>query len=73
MEATIISTQILPAPIRERIRAPKVSITERDGGVMLLPIEEPKTRPTKLFGMFAGSGLSSDEFSRQKQVDKELE
>jgi hypothetical protein len=72
MQATIINTQTLPMPIREKIRSSKVSITERDGGVMLLPIEEPKDRPTKLFGMFTNIGLSSDEFSQQKQAEKLL-
>jgi hypothetical protein len=70
MEATIISTRILPMPIRDIIHTPKASVTERDGGVMLLPIVEPNTRPTKLFGMFAGSGLSSEDFSQQKNSKK---
>jgi hypothetical protein len=70
MDATVISTQILPLPIRERIHAPRVSITEQDGGVVLLLVTEQKKRPTKLFGMLAGSGMSSDEFSLQKQFEK---
>jgi hypothetical protein len=73
MEATIISTQVLPLPIRERIRATRVSIADCDGGVLLLPVEASKGRPTNLFGMLAGSGLSSEEFAYRKQSEKEME
>jgi hypothetical protein len=50
-----------------------VSIIDQDGAVILLPVEERGGSPTKLFGMFVGSGLSSEEFSRQKRVEKGIE
>ena len=35
---------------------------------------EPETgRPSRLFGMLAGKGISTEAYERQKQLDKELE
>ena len=42
MEATILNTQSLPSPIRERIRATKVSVSKHGDGVVLLPVAEQK-------------------------------
>jgi hypothetical protein len=38
MEALILNTHTLPSQIRKRIHTPKVSVTERNGGGVLLPM-----------------------------------
>ncbi|MDR1796360.1 MAG: hypothetical protein LBR44_02790 [Clostridiales Family XIII bacterium] len=73
MEALILKTTSFPAPIRERIHTSKVRVSEREDGVMLLPVEDASARPTKLFGMFADTEMSTEAYAAQKQIDKELE
>ena len=40
MEALVLNVDSLPLSIREKLRSPKVSVQERDGGIMLIPIQE---------------------------------
>ena len=45
MEATILNTQSLPLPIREKIHTPRVSVYGHGDGIILLPVVEQKTVP----------------------------
>jgi hypothetical protein len=69
MEAVILNTQTLPSPIRERIHTPKVSVTEQNGGLMLLPVSEG----SGLRGIASKSKLSTEKMRSYKQEDKALE
>ena len=40
MEALVLNVDSLPSIIRDKLRSPKVSVQERDGGIMLIPIKE---------------------------------
>jgi hypothetical protein len=69
MEAMIFNTQAFPLPIRERIKAPKVSVTERDGGFVLLPVQEG----SGLRGIASQSKLTTGKMRIYKQEDKGLD
>jgi hypothetical protein len=69
MEAVTLDTRILPSPIRERIHTPKVSVTERDGTIILLPVSEG----SGLRGIAAQSKLTTKKMREYKQADKTLE
>jgi hypothetical protein len=69
MEAVILNTQSLPSPIRERIRAPKVSVTEQNGCVVLFPVSEG----SGLRGIAAQSKLTSEKMREMKNEDKRFE
>ena len=67
MESIIMNTDTLPLLIRERLRAPKVTIQERDGGVMLLPLQEG----SGLRGIAANSNLTTEKLREYKSEDKD--
>jgi hypothetical protein len=69
MEAITLDTQTLPALIRERINAPKVSVTECNGSIILLPLPEG----SGLRGIAAQSKLTTEKMYRHKQEDKEFD
>jgi hypothetical protein len=69
MEAIVLNTDTLPRPIRERLRSKKVSMQERDGGIMLLPLREG----SGLRGIALQSNLTTEKLRAFKQEDKELD
>ena len=69
MDTIVLNTDILPLPIREKIKTPKASMQERDGGVILLPLREG----SGLRGRASKSKLSTEKLRAYKQADKELE
>ena len=69
MNAVVLNTDTLPLPIRERFSAPKVSMQERDGGVILLPLRESSS----LRGIASQSNLTTEKLRAYKLEDKELD
>ena len=73
MENIVLNTKTLPVLLWNKIQTSQVRVLERKGVIMLEPIKEKRKRFSKLFGMLENSSLSTKEFCKQKQVDKELE
>ena len=75
MDELILNVNTLPEPLHRRIRSKKVRVREVNGVIMLLPIDEINKQANaveRMRGMFAGM-LSTEEYTAQKQLDKELE
>jgi hypothetical protein len=72
MESIVIDRQILPEPIFSYIHSEKIRIFEENGSIILSPL---KSRPdiNELFGMFSDGKLSSEEFIKQKAIEKGIE
>jgi len=73
MENIILNTKTLPVLLWDKIQARKVRVLEQKGIIKLVPVKEKRKRFSKLFGMLENSSLSTKEFCKQKQIDKELE
>jgi len=73
MESIILNTKTLPVLLWDKIQASKVRVLEQKGIIKLVPVKEKRKRFSKLFGMLENSNLSTKEFCKQKQIDKELE
>jgi hypothetical protein len=73
MENIILNTKALPMLLWNKIPSSKVRVLEQNGAIKLVPIKEKRRRFSKLFGMLENSNLSTKEFCKQKQIDKELE
>jgi len=73
MENIILNTKTLPVLLWDKIQASKVRVLEQKGIIKLVPVKEKRKRFSKLFGMLENSSLSTKEFCKQKQIDKELE
>jgi len=69
MEAIILNTETLPPLIREKLRSPKASMQERDGGVILFPLREE----SGLRGFASRSRLTTEKLRAYKNEDKELD
>jgi hypothetical protein len=69
MKAIVLNTNTLPPPIREKLRSEKVSMQERDGGIILLPLREG----SGLRGIAAQSKLTTEKLRAYKSEDKELD
>lgn len=69
MEALVLNVESLPLPIREKLNTRKVSVQERDGAVILLPVQEG----SGLLGIAANDNLTVDIFNTYKKEDKELD
>ncbi|MDR1316513.1 MAG: hypothetical protein LBK13_06525 [Spirochaetales bacterium] len=72
MKSMIIDRTILPEPIFSCIHSEKIKIFEENGNIILAPVEK-KPDVNDLFGMFNDGKLSSEDFIKQKTVEKELE
>jgi hypothetical protein len=72
MESMIIDREILPEPIFSYIHSEKIRVFEENGNIILAPFKQ-KPNVNDLFGMFSDGKLSSDDFIKQKAVEKELE
>jgi hypothetical protein len=73
MKFAVIETVTLPLPLRKMFHTQKVSVMERDGSVLLLPISEEKNEGSGLLGSAVGSVFSTEIFLSYKAEDKELE
>jgi virulence-associated protein VagC len=72
MESVIIDREILPEPIFSFIHSEKIKIFEENGNIILAPVER-KPDVNDLFGMFNDGKLSSEDFIKQKALEKEME
>jgi hypothetical protein len=72
MQSMIIDRQILPEPIFSYIQSEKIRIFEENGNIVLSPLKA-KPNVNELFGMFSDGKLSSEDFIRDKTIEKELE
>jgi hypothetical protein len=73
MSDMILDVQTLPEMIFSRISAEKVNFHEENGTIVLTPIIEKKMNFDVLFGMFSDGKISTEEYLREKQMEKELE
>jgi len=73
MSDVVLDVQILPEMIFSRISAEKVKVHEENGTITLTPIVEKKQNFDVLFGMFSDGRISTEEYMKEKQVEKELE
>ena len=78
MSETIVSTQAMPDVLSRLVKSKKVIIREDNGVVTVIPVNENREW-RELRGILAGNtnlppgALASEEFSRQKRFEKELE
>jgi len=69
----VLDVQTLPEIIFSRTSAEKVNFHEENGLIILTPIVEKKQDFEDLFGMFSDGRISTEEYMREKQLEKELE
>jgi hypothetical protein len=72
MESMIIDRKILPEPLFSFVHSEKIKMFEENGNIILAPVKR-KPDVNDLFGMFNDGKLSSDDFIKQKAVEKEME
>jgi len=72
MQSMIIDRQILPEPIISYIHSEKIKVFEENGNIVLSPL---KINPNvnELFGMFNDGKLSTEDFIKDKAIEKEME
>ncbi|MDR2593133.1 MAG: hypothetical protein LBC59_10100 [Chitinispirillales bacterium] len=68
----VIDRQILPEPIISHIHSERIRMSEEDGNIVLSPLEDNPDLD-ELFGILSDGKLSSEEFIREKAIEKELE
>jgi len=73
MSDMVLDIQTLPEMIFSRISAKKVNFHEENGLIILTPVIEKKQNFDVLFGMFSDGKLSSEDYMKEKQFEKELE
>ena len=72
MQSIVIDRQILPEPIFSYLQSEKIRIFEENGNIVLSPLKI-KPNVNELFGMFSDGKLSSEDFIKDKAIEKELE
>jgi len=72
METLVIDRKILPEPIFSYVQSEKIRIFEENGNIVLSPVKN-KPNVDELFGMFNDGKLSSNDFIKQKAIEKEME
>jgi len=72
MESLVIDRNMLPEPILSYIQSEKIRISEENGNVILSPIKS-KPNIDELFGIFNDGKMSSNDFIKQKAIEKEME
>lgn len=72
MQSMVIDRQILPEPIFSYIRSEKIRMFEENGNIVLSPLKV-KPNVNELFGMFGDGKLSSEDFIKEKALEKEME
>jgi virulence-associated protein VagC len=73
MTDMILDVQTLPETVFSRISTEKVMFHEENGSIILTPVFEKKQNFDVLFGMFSDGKISSEEYMKEKQFEKELE
>ena len=73
MSDMILDVQTLPEKVFSRIPTEKVKIHEENGSIILTPVFEKKQNFDILFGMFSDGKISTEEYIREKIIEKELE
>jgi len=73
MSDMVLDVQILPEMIFSKISSKKVRIHEENGSIVLTPIVEKKQNFDVLFGMFSDGKISTEDYMKEKQIEKELE
>jgi len=73
MTDMILDVQTLPETVLSRISAKKVMFHEENGSIVLTPVIEKKQDFDVLFGMFSDGKISTEEYMKEKQFEKELE
>ena len=73
MSDMVLDVQTLPEMIFSRIHAEKVRIQEENGSIILTPVIGKRQNFDVLFGMFSDGRLSTEEYMKEKQLEKELE
>ncbi|GHU76150.1 hypothetical protein FACS189461_3380 [Spirochaetia bacterium] len=73
MSDMVLDVQTLPDMIFSRISTKKVRIHEENGSILLTPVAEKKQGFDVLFGMFSDGRISTEEYMKEKQFEKELE
>ncbi|GHV43587.1 hypothetical protein FACS1894187_25860 [Synergistales bacterium] len=69
MESVVLYTETLPPPIREKIHTQKVFMHERNGGIILLPLNEG----SGLRGVASESKLTTEKLRAYKDEDTRIE
>ncbi|MCL1833003.1 MAG: hypothetical protein FWG49_00715 [Leptospirales bacterium] len=72
MKPIVIDRKILPEPIFSYIKSERIKIFEENGNLILSPIKN-NPNVNELFGMFNDGKLSSNDFIKQKAIEKEIE
>jgi virulence-associated protein VagC len=73
MSDMILDVQTLPETILSKIHTEKVRVHEENGSIILTPVIEKKQNFDVLFGMFSDGKISTEEYMKEKQIEKELE
>ena len=69
MRTETMNVERLPQHISKVLRTNKVTVEERDGGVLILPIPES----SGLFGIAANDKLTLEDFMSYKKHDRMME
>ena len=73
MESMIVDRKVLPKAIISYIHSEKIRLVEENGTITLSPVFDKYAILEKSFGMFSDGKLSSEQFIKAKEVEKELE
>jgi hypothetical protein len=73
MSDKILDINMIPEFIFSHIKTKKVKLQERNGVLILTPVEEKEKSFEHLIGMFSDGKLSIDNYLREKRLEKELE
>ena len=73
MADIVLNVQALPEMIFSKIPTEKVRVQEENGSIILTPVTENKQNFDILFGMFSDWRISTEEYFKEKQLEKELE
>jgi virulence-associated protein VagC len=73
MSDMVLDVQTLPEMVFSKITSERVRIHEENGSIILTPIVEKKQNFDVLFGMFSDGRISTEEYMKEKQIEKELE
>jgi len=73
MTDIVLDIQTLPEMIFSKISTEKVKFHEENGSIIITPFIEKKQNFDVLFGMFSDGRISTEEYMKEKQIEKELE
>jgi hypothetical protein len=73
MSDIVLDIQALPEMIFSRISTEKVNFHEENGSILITPFIEKKQNYDILFGMFSDGRISTEEYMKEKQIEKDLE